>query len=111
MRRSTMLFGGGVDARYTIHTVSVNNTKSLPAYNYSDLTASTPLAHGKFSATIQNLFNQNAFIEGLRYEGVPLPLNQYATAADYAPYTGANATELFGLPYRSIFFNYSIQTR
>ena len=105
------LFGGGVDARYTIHTVSVNNTKSLPAYNYSDLTASTPLAHGKFSATIQNLFNQNAFIEGLRYEGVPLPLNQYATAADYAPYTGANATELFGLPYRSIFFNYSIQTR
>jgi len=104
-------FGGGIDARYTIHTVSVNNTKSLPAYNYSDLTASAPLARGKIGVTVQNLFNQNAFIEGLRYEGVPLPLNGFATAASYAQYTGANATELFGLPYRSVFFNYTIQTR
>jgi len=105
------LFGAGIDARYTIHTVSVNNTKSLPAYNYSELAASAPLGRGKLSATVSNLFNQNAFIDGLRYAGVPLPLNQYATAASYAQYTGANATELFGLPYRSVFFNYSIQTR
>ncbi len=104
-------FGRGIDARYTIYTVSVNNTKSLPAYNYSDLTASAPVAHGVFAATVYNLFSQYANIAGLRYEGVPLALNQYAKASDYAPYTGANATEWFGLPYRSIVFTYTFQTK
>jgi hypothetical protein len=92
-----------------VHGVSANNTKNLPAYNFSNLTAGTPLGPGTFSATVSNLFNQNAFIEGLRYEGVPLALNQYATAADYAQYTGSNATEQFGLPYRAVYFNYTFQ--
>jgi len=100
-----------LELRYSLHEVSANNTKNLPAYNFSNLTAGAPLGHGTFSATISNLFNQNAFIEGLRYEGVPLALNQYASAADYAQYTGSNATEQFGLPYRMVFFNYSFQVR
>ena len=104
-------FAKALEVRYSLHAVSANNTKNLPAYNFSDLTAATPLGHGTFSATISNLFSQNAFIEGLRYEGVPLALNQYATAADYAQYTGANATEQFGLPYRMLFLNYSFQVR
>ena len=104
-------FGHGIDARYTIHTVSINNTKSLPAYNYSDLTASMPVSHGTFAVTIYNLFSQYADIRGLRYAGVPLALNQYAKPSDYAPYTGANATEWFGLPYRSIILNYTFQVR
>ncbi len=105
-------FGRGIDARYTIHTVSVNNTKSLPACTTSATpSASMPVSQGTFEITVSNLFSQYANIEGLRYQGVPLPLNQYATASDYAPYTGANATEWFGLPYRMIFLNYTFQTR
>lgn len=41
----------------------------------------------------------------LRYEGVPLPLNSYAQPSAYAPYVGANATEQFGLPFRTIYFS------
>ncbi len=92
-------FSGGLNVRYTLHAVSVNNTKALPAYDYSDLRLSYPLKDATVSVTVSNLFNQWADIRGLRYEGVPLPLNSYATAASYAPYTGANATERFGLPY------------
>lgn len=99
-------FGNGIDAHYTLYTVSINNTKSLPAYDYSDLSLSCPLGHNLvLTGTVLNLFNQWATIAGLRYEGVPLPLNSNATAADYAPYLGANATEQFGLPFRTIYFS------
>lgn len=104
-------FGKALEVRYGFHYVSDNNSKNLPAYNFSTLTAGTPIWHGTLSASVSNLFNQNAFIEGLRYEGVPLALNQYATAADYAQYTGANATEQFGLPYRALFLNYTFTLR
>ncbi len=102
--------GKSADIRFTVHTFSSGNTKSLPAYNYSDLRASVPIGSGLFSVTVSNLFNQWANIEGLRNIGVPLALNSYATAADYAPYIGAAATERFGLPYRTIFFNYALLT-
>ena len=103
--------GHALDLRYTIHTFSAGNTKSLPAYNYSDLRASVPLGRGLVSVTVSNLFNQWANIQGLRGEGVPLALNAYATAANYAPLVGNAATEQFGLPYRTIFFNYALFTR
>jgi hypothetical protein len=105
------VFGRSVDVRYTVHTVSAANTKSLPPYNYSDLRASVPAGPGLFSVTISNLFNQWANIQGLRNLGVPLALNGYATTADYTPYIGTAATEQFGLPYRTIFFNYALFTR
>jgi outer membrane receptor protein involved in Fe transport len=105
------IVGKNVDVRLTVHTFSSGNTKSLPAYNYSDLRASIPVGSGLFALTVSNLFNQDANIQGLRNIGVPLALNQYATAADYAPYIGTAATERFGLPYRTIFFNYAISTR
>lgn len=99
-------FGNGLDARYTLYTVSVNNTKSLPAYDYSDFSMAYPAGHGwVLTGTVLNLFNQWATIAGLRYEGVPLPLNGYATPGSYAQYTGANATEQFGLPFRTIYFS------
>jgi outer membrane receptor for ferrienterochelin and colicin len=99
-------FANGLDARYTLYTVSINNTKSLPAYDYSDLTVNYPLGHGLLlTGTVLNLFNQWATIAGMRYEGVPLPLNGYATPASYAQYIGANATEQFGLPFRTIYFS------
>jgi len=101
---------GAVDARYTIYTVSTDNTKNLPAYDYSNLQFTAPfLRNATFTVAISNLFNQYANIAGLIGEGVPAPLNSYATAADYAPYVGKAATEWFGLPYRSIYF--SVQFR
>lgn len=105
-------FGGGFDTRYTLFTVGVDNTKSLPAYDYSDFSVSHPVGKsGLLTATVLNLFNQWASIAGLRYEGVPLPLNSYAKPSAYAPYVGANATEQFGLPFRTIYFSYQITTR
>lgn len=103
--------GRSVNVRYTVHAFSAGNTKSLPAYNYSDLRASTPVGPGLFTVTLTNVFNQWGNIAGLRGVGVPLALNAYATPANYAPYIGNAATEQFGLPYRTIFFNYSLFTR
>jgi outer membrane receptor protein involved in Fe transport len=100
-----------LDIRYDVHAVSNNNTKSLPAYNFSSLRVSTAIAQGTFSATVQNLFNQYADIRGIIGEGVPVMLNQYATAADYAPYTGTaySKYEKLGLPYRSVYFTYALR--
>ena len=105
------LFNGAVDARFTVHTVSDNNTKRLPAYDYSDLRVSVAMLSGTFSVAVGNVFNEHADIRGLRYEGVPLALNGYATPSAYASVASAAATEQFGLPYRSIFFNYALRTR
>ncbi|HTU70553.1 MAG TPA: TonB-dependent receptor [Candidatus Baltobacteraceae bacterium] len=97
---------GVVDARYTIYTVSINNTKDLPAYDYSDLRLTTPISrNATFTIAISNVFNQYANIAGLIGEGVPAPLNSYASVADYAPYIGKSATEWFGLPYRQVYFS------
>jgi outer membrane receptor protein involved in Fe transport len=98
--------GHGLDLRYTVYTVSAGNTKSLPAYNYSDFTAGYPLGPGILTATVLNLFNQYATIAGLIGEGVPLPLNQYAKPSAYAPYIGDAADEQFGLPFRTVYFSY-----
>ena len=99
-------FKNGLDLRYTLYTVAAGNTKSLPAYDYSDLTAACPLGKGVLTATVLNLFNQWGNIAGLIGEGVPLPLNQYATPSKYTPYIGTAATEQFGLPFRTVYFSY-----
>jgi hypothetical protein len=100
-------FPGGIDLRYTFHTVSANNTKALPPYDYSDFAVTYRTGNGKFALAAGNLFNQYADSRGLRYEGVALPLNGYATASDYAPVVGAASTERFGLPPRTLFFSYT----
>jgi hypothetical protein len=100
--------GNKLDLRYGLYWVSLGNTKSLPAYDYSDLSAAYPVKNGVITATVLNLWNQWASIAGLIGEGVPLPLNQYATASKYQPYIGSAATEQFGLPFRSIYFSYQI---
>ena len=105
------LFGRSIDVRYTFHGVSDNNTKRLPAYDYSDLRVAVPLARVTLSLQIDNLFNQYAEIRKLLDEGEPYALNRYATPASYVPYLGAAASERFGLPYRSIFVNASVRMR
>jgi outer membrane receptor protein involved in Fe transport len=104
------IIGRALDLRYTLHWVSSNNTKGLPAYSYSALRLSSPLGHGTLSVGVDNLFNQNAFVEGYLYEGVPLALNQYAAASAYGP-LGAAATERFGLPSRRVFMSYAWTVR
>jgi hypothetical protein len=104
-------FGHGLEARYSVNLFSANNSKNLPAYNVSRLRVDIPGGAGRFTLTIDNLFNQYGNIEGLIGQGVPLALNGYAGAAAYAPYIGASATEQFGLPPRSLYLNFSLATR
>jgi outer membrane receptor protein involved in Fe transport len=105
------LVGSALDVRFTLHGVSDNNTKRLPAYTYSDLKLSVRLPRGTLALEIDNLFNQFSDPRGLLYEGEPYALNSYATAAQYAPYTGAAASERFGLPGRALFVDYVVRVR
>ncbi len=101
---------GQVDARYTLYAVSTNNTKNLPAYDYSNVQVSVPVANtGTLTVAVANLFNQWANIAGLIGEGVPAPLNSYAKASAYTPLIGTAATEQFGLPYRTIYVSFQLR--
>lgn len=99
----------GFEARYSVHAISANNTKNLPAYNYSQLSISHAIGTGRLTVSIFNLFNQYASDVGLENLGVPLALNSYAPASAYAPYTGTAATEQFGLPPRMFYANYTVR--
>jgi hypothetical protein len=105
------LVGPALDVRYTLHGVADNNTKRLPAYTYSDLRFSVPVSRGTLTLEIDNLFNQYSDPRGLLYEGEPYALNSYAGATQYAPYTGAAASERFGLPPRALFIDYLVRVR
>jgi Carboxypeptidase regulatory-like domain/TonB-dependent Receptor Plug Domain len=101
---------GLVDTRYTLYSVSIDNTKNLPAYTYSNIQMSVPVERlGIFTVSVFNLFNQWANIAGLIGDGVPAPLNSYAPASAYTPLIGTAATEQFGLPYRSIYFSFAFR--
>jgi len=100
-----------LEARFDVNTVSANNTKSLPAYNYSDIGLSAPLGPVRLSAGITNLFNQWTDVESLENSGVPLALNAYATASNYAAETGTAATEALALQPRMLFINVVVPVR
>ena len=102
------LIGRSFEVRYAFHAVGTNNTKDLPAYNFSELTLSHALGSGKLTASVYNLFNQYASDVGLENLGIPQALNAYAPPSAYAPYVGSAATELFGLPSRMLTINYSV---
>jgi hypothetical protein len=105
------LIGQRLDVNLATYHVSENNPKNLPAYTYGNLTLSAPVGRGIVSATITNLWQTDADYRGLIGEGYPLALNKYATASAYQPFFGAQATERFGLPYRTIEFVYSLRVR
>jgi hypothetical protein len=105
------IFNHGIEARYSVSTFSANNSKNLPAYNVSRLRLDVPAGPGRFTFTIDNLFDQYGNIRGLIGEGTPLALNAYAGASAYAPYIGASSTEQFGLPPRGLYLNYTATTR
>jgi hypothetical protein len=99
--------GKNIDLRLTQYYVGSNNSKNIPSYNYGEFTASFPWGAGRFNVAVTNLWNQYVQWNGLIGYGVPLAMNQYATAAQYARYIGANATESYGLPPRQIYFAYT----
>ena len=101
-----------VELRSETYWVASNNTKNMPAYNYTNLIASVNTGQrGVFNVVVNNLFQQYAFPEGLIGDGVPLALNQFAGPSDYTPLIGAGATEEFGLTPRTIEFIYSYKLR
>ncbi len=103
-------FARGIEVRYTLDAFSANNSKNLPGYTISNLRLDVPVGTSRLTFSVQNLFNQYSFIEGMEGLGVPLALNQYATASSYQPYIGASATEQFGLPARGFYVNYGVTT-
>jgi outer membrane receptor protein involved in Fe transport len=103
--------GRNIDLRYTQYYVGVNNPKNTTAYNYGELSASIPFGEGRFNVAVSNVFNQFAQWNGLIGDGVPLALNKYATAADYAPFIGAGATESYGIPARQIYVSYTLRIK
>lgn len=104
-------FGHQLEARLDTYHLSTNNSNNLPAYGYSNLEVSEPLGSSTVTVSVDNLFNNNADYRNSVGLGQPLPLNQYAAAADYQPYFGAGATELFHLPYRTIELHYTTKIR
>ncbi len=100
-----------VEFRYDFNTVSADNTKALPAYDYSDVVVTAPVGPGKLSFAVTNLFNEWSNNFSLENTGVPLALNSYATASSYAPQLGKSATEQLALQPRMLFVNYAIRIR
>jgi hypothetical protein len=102
-------FSKSVELRTETYFVAKNNPKNLPAYNYTNLVLSYFTGdRGVFTTTVNNLFQQNAFYQGLIGEGYPLPLNQqFASSIDPRPLLGTAATERFGMPFRTVEFIYS----
>jgi outer membrane receptor for ferrienterochelin and colicin len=100
-----------LEARIDFNTVSGDNTKALPAYDYSDIALSAPVGPGKLSFAVTNLFNQWSNNFSLENSGVPLALNQYATASSYLPEIGKSATEQLALQPRMLFVNYALHLR
>ncbi|MBV9700519.1 MAG: TonB-dependent receptor [Candidatus Eremiobacteraeota bacterium] len=103
--------GRDFDLRLTQYYVGANNSKNIGAYNYGELSANFPWGTGRFNVAVTNLWNQYVQWNGLIGYGLPLALNHYATAAQYAPFVGAGATESYGLPPRQIYFAYTFLVR
>ncbi|GAC1402301.1 MAG: hypothetical protein NVSMB64_01880 [Candidatus Velthaea sp.] len=102
--------GGGVELRLTRYYVGINNPKNAPAYNYSNFQISAPAGKfGSVNLAVNNAFNQFADNRGRIGNGVRLPVNSFAT--NFAPLVGQDATELYGLPYRSFLVTYTARLR
>lgn len=104
-------FWRDVEAQLETDHESENNQRDLPAYTWSNLSITVPIGNGDFTTTVDNLWQTDADYRGLIGEGYPQPLNHFAQPADYAPYLGAQATERFGLPFRTINFTYTIKIK
>lgn len=104
-------FWRDIEAQLETDHESENNQRNLPAYTCSNLSITVPVGNGDFTTTVDNLWQTDADYRGLIGLGYPLALNHFAQPADYAPYLGAQATERFGLPFRTINLTYTIKMK
>jgi len=104
--------GNNIDLRLTQYYVSANNSKNRGSYDYGDFQVNVPLSTvSSVNFAVSNVFSQFTGYNGQIGQGQTLPLNQYATAANYTPLIGTSATELFGLPPRQFFVSYTYHVR
>jgi outer membrane receptor protein involved in Fe transport len=104
-------FWRDIEAQLETYHESENNQHNLPAFTASNLSIGVPIGAGTFTTTVSNLWQTYADYRGLIGEGYPLALNSFAQPSDYQPFLGAQTTERFGLPLRTIQFNYSIKVK
>lgn len=98
-------FARSANLRLEYHHVSDNNTKNLGPYGFANLLATSPAGPGRLAIGVINLFNNaSTFYNGLENLGVPLSSNAFATGTPIS-------TERFGLPFRTIDFTFTLQTR
>jgi len=104
-------FWRDIEVQLETYHESENNQNNLPAFTTSNFVVTVPFGISTFTTSVNNLWQTDTDYRGLIGEGYPLALNGFAQPSDYQQYLGAQATERFGLPYRTIDFNYTIKVR
>ena len=97
-------FVRNANLRFGYHHISDNNTKNLGPYGYADAELTGPVGPGRLAIAVNNLFNSEAFYQGLQNQGVATPTNSFAGGTP-------QLTERFGLPFRTIDFTYTLATK
>jgi len=100
----------GLQARMTGFYTGPGNQNGLPGFIRTDLSVNKALSHyGSVNAYVYNLINYKGFYDNVNGYGIPLALNQYASASDYQPYFGAGAQNQYGIGPRTIVFTYQVK--
>ena len=100
----------GFTGRLTGYYTGPGNQSGLPGFVRTDLSIGKSLSRfGSFTAYVYNLFNYAAYFDNQNGAGIPLALNSYATASDYAPYFGAATQNRFGIGARTVTFTYQLK--
>ncbi|GAC1544219.1 MAG: hypothetical protein NVS3B16_11800 [Vulcanimicrobiaceae bacterium] len=93
----------GLQGRMTGYYTGAGNQNGLPGFIRTDLSVNKSFSRfGSLTAYVYNLFNYAAYFDNQVGAGIPLPLNAFATAADYAPYFGAGTQNRFGIGARTL---------
>jgi hypothetical protein len=100
----------GLQGRLTSFYTGPGNQNGLPGFIRTDLSVNKALSRfGSITAYVYNLFNYAAYFDNQVGTGIPLPLNAYASAGDYAPYFGAGTQNRFGIGARTVTFTYQVK--
>ncbi len=99
---------GGFNAHVIGHYFASNNSRNAPAYWVYNANMGVPIGNGTLNFAVQNLFNLDGTSILDLCGGVPLALNQYATAVDYQPCIGPASPSAFaGAGGRRLIVTYS----
>lgn len=93
----------GLHGRLTGYYTGPGNQNGLPGFMRTDLSVNAPVSRSAtLTAYVYNLFDYAAYFDNQNGQGIPLPLNSFAKAADYAPYFGAGTQNRFGIGPRTL---------